>query len=310
MVDQMKTGKSFEYALVVALFEKQKENNTVKITKNSSYDNVKNCFDSFDDIEKDHYKKAANHAIDHLLQLEPMLTNSELTLTVQKDKSGQSGDPRDIVILTPTNKEIGISAKNNNEMSIKSPRISPNLNFGKDWFGESCSEEYCETITQIFDEIIEKCSKNNILEWEHLENKNYFYKKFLDTFEKEFCLLIKKIPESAKILCQYAIGKQDYYLVMKSKNKVMIKAFNMRGTLNKPLGKIKPLIKINQVNFPTRIIETARKNHNKIIITFDEGWQLSFRIHNASKKIEKSLKLEVNFVGLPLSVYSHQENYC
>jgi hypothetical protein len=34
----------------------------------------------------------------------------------------------------------------------------------------------------------------------------------------------------------------------------------------------------------------------------DNGWQLSFRIHNASTKVEPSLKFDVQFIGMPTSV--------
>jgi hypothetical protein len=32
---------------------------------------------------------------------------------------------------------------------------------------------------------------------------------------------------------------------------------------------------------------------------FDKGWQISFRIHNASTMVEPSLKFDINIVGLP-----------
>jgi len=35
---------------------------------------------------------------------------------------------------------------------------------------------------------------------------------------------------------------------------------------------------------------------------FHKGWQLSFRIHNASTLVEPSLKFDINIVGLPGSV--------
>ncbi len=34
-------------------------------------------------------------------------------------------------------------------------------------------------------------------------------------------------------------------------------------------------------------------------MTFDQGWQLSFRIHNASTMVEPSLKFDINIIGLP-----------
>lgn len=34
----------------------------------------------------------------------------------------------------------------------------------------------------------------------------------------------------------------------------------------------------------------------------DNGWQLSFRIHSASTKVEPSLKFDVQFISMPVSV--------
>ena len=36
----------------------------------------------------------------------------------------------------------------------------------------------------------------------------------------------------------------------------------------------------------------------------DEGWQFSFRIHNASTKVEPSLKFDVQIVGMPTTIIS------
>ena len=36
----------------------------------------------------------------------------------------------------------------------------------------------------------------------------------------------------------------------------------------------------------------------------DEGWQFSFRIHNASTYVENSLKFDIQIVGMPASIIS------
>ena len=35
------------------------------------------------------------------------------------------------------------------------------------------------------------------------------------------------------------------------------------------------------------------------MMILDEGWQISFRIHNASLKLETSLKFDINLIGNP-----------
>lgn len=307
MANQMQTGKAFEYALLMAILKKVEEKHSVEITKNSSLENVKECFDFFDSKEQQKYVIAASKAVKHLTQLEPILVNSDIILSVQKDQKGRKGDPRDIIMLTSKKWEIGISAKNNNDMSVKSPRLSPKLDFGKDWFNVPCSPQYCQSIDAIFKKIFLEKTNNNLTDWKELKNKKDYYVEILDAFEPELCSLVNKIPSSAKILCQYIIGKYDYYLIMKFPTNVKINAINMNSTLNQSFGKIKASIKLKPIKFPTEIENIQRKSYNKIMITFDDGWRISFRLHNGSTKIQNSLKLEMKFEGLPPSLYSHQE---
>ena len=42
---------------------------------------------------------------------------------------------------------------------------------------------------------------------------------------------------------------------------------------------------------------------------FDKGWQLSFRIHSASSRVESSLKFDVQIVGLPFTLTRHETDY-
>ena len=41
---------------------------------------------------------------------------------------------------------------------------------------------------------------------------------------------------------------------------------------------------------------------NTVEMYLNNGWQLSFRIHNASSKVEPSLKFDVQFIGMPISI--------
>ena len=39
-----------------------------------------------------------------------------------------------------------------------------------------------------------------------------------------------------------------------------------------------------------------------VIMCFDNGWQFSFRIHNAKDIIEPSLKFDVQIAGIPADI--------
>ena len=78
----------------------------------------------------------------------------------------------------------------------------------------------------------------------------------------------------------------------------------MRGTLNKSSRTKISAITVPIVDLPTEIVAIKMKkdSDNTIEIYMNNGWQLSFRIHNADSKVEPSLKFAVKFEGMPPSV--------
>ena len=40
-------------------------------------------------------------------------------------------------------------------------------------------------------------------------------------------------------------------------------------------------------------------SYNTLNMILDGGWEISFRIHNASTKVEKSLKFDIKLLGNP-----------
>lgn len=63
-------------------------------------------------------------------------------------------------------------------------------------------------------------------------------------------------------------------------------------------------IEVPVVELPTRLIDIGfkPKSNNTVEMILDNGWQLSFRIHSASTKVEPSLKFDVQFISMPVSV--------
>lgn len=105
---------------------------------------------------------------------------------------------------------------------------------------------------------------------------------------------------SARLL-SYLIGKYDFYKIIKENGTVSIQSFNIFASLG--WGSKIPL--------PQRIIEAELKanSHTTIVVIFDNGWQISFRIHNASSKVEPSLKFDIQIVGWPSLISRHVINY-
>ena len=80
----------------------------------------------------------------------------------------------------------------------------------------------------------------------------------------------------------------------------------MRGTLNQNSKKEEAKVKIPLVNLPTRLVDIQLKpgSTNKVELYLDNGWQFSFRIHNASTIVEPSLKFDIQIEGMPTSIIS------
>lgn len=309
-------GKAFEYALLNEFLERLKKGTTVTVVENDPYKTAKKCFLSFDDKEQGHYKLVASFAVNFLLDIEPRLSNSInindiLQLEIVSDKMGQSGDVRDVLAIRSLQKwEIGISAKNNHR-AVKHPRLSSKIDFGKEWLNVPCSSDYFNEIIPVFEGLAKlRDESKSTQRWDTLgDYHTSIYVPILDSFKKELLRLDKENPGTvAQHLVEYLIGRQDFYKVIKSKNKVDIQAYNLHGTLNLPFKNIKPKYKIQKLKLPNRLIEVVYqdKSQTTLLVTLNEGWQISFRIHNASSRIEPSLKFDINLVSSPHSLFSNQ----
>lgn len=78
----------------------------------------------------------------------------------------------------------------------------------------------------------------------------------------------------------------------------------MYGTLNRPSKKQKPTLEVPVLNLPTELlyIDFKRNSKTTVIMCFDNGWQFSFRIHNAKDTVESSLKFDIQIDGMPADV--------
>ena len=126
---------------------------------------------------------------------------------------------------------------------------------------------------------------------------------------------IKLIKESTKQnpmvpqkMVEYLLGEFDFYKVISidSKRITQIQSYNLHGTLNKSTRTINPKIKIPVVLLPTRIVgfDFKPNSSNTVELYMDGGWQFNFRIHNASTKVEQSLKFDIQIIGMPTTIIS------
>lgn len=314
MATQTINGKAFEYALLLEFHERLNKITRVSITENEPYHNAKGCFDSFVQDEQDTFRITASAAINFLIDVEPRLSNGIskddiLVLEIVSDQAGQTGDVRDVLIIRSLQKwEIGISAKNNHR-AVKHSRLSFNIDFGEKWLGVPCSQKYFTDIKPIFDMLSNLKAIDKSTKWASIENMHkVVYIPILDAFRKELLRLDKDNPKSvAQNLVQYLIGNEDFYKVIKGNQKVEIQAYNLNGSLNLPFKSIKPKAKISKLKLPTRLIEIVYQDNSTttLLVSLNEGWQISFRIHNASSRVEPSLKFDINLVSAPHTLFTN-----
>ncbi len=316
---QMITGKSFEYALLIQFEEKLKDKTNIEVIKNTAFDIAKNCFENVSSLEQSEYLLSASFAVNFMMDIEPRLSNDAgksdiLQLEILSDYHGESGDVRDILAIRLLQKwEIGVSAKNNH-YAVKHSRLSANIDFGEKWLGLKVSKEYFDTITPIFNRL-EKIRKDSSAKkkWSDLSKyHSTIYTPILKAFIKELKNIYKKDPSRvASNLVAYLVGNKDFYKVIKGKNSVEIHAYNINGTLNLPFKEIFPKYKTPKVPLPTRIIDIGfkAKSDTTVNVTMNNDWILSFRIHNASSKVEPSLKFDINLLKSPKKLFKNTLNF-
>lgn len=314
MANQTINGKAFEYVLLLEFYQRLKVLTSVSITENEPYKTAKGFFDSFTEKEQDIFRITASAAINFLIDIEPRLSNGInkddiLVLEIVSDQAGQTGDVRDVLIIRSLQKwEIGISAKNNHR-AVKHSRLSMNIDFGEKWLGIPCSQNYFKEIQPVFEMLENLKKQDKSTKWTSINNMHeVVYLPILDAFRKELLRLDKENQNVvAENLVKYLIGNQDFYKVIKGNKKVEIQAYNLNGTLNLPFEKIKPKAKIQKLKLPSRLIEIVYQNDSTttLLVSLNEGWQISFRIHNASSRVEPSLKFDINLVSAPHTLFTN-----
>lgn len=316
--NQTKTGKAFEYACAYVLFKKYNRFTMVTLVDSPQMKTAKSAFNSLPESEKKKYRQGAEAAIRIVDRLEPKLsqTTSPMVISLQTDSKGIAGDVRDVLCIRGSEWEIGLSCKHNHE-AVKHSRLSDTIDFGYEWFGKSCSAEYFNDVRRIFTPLrkIRDDSRNagSPALWSVIGDKEEnCYVPILEAFMKELKRLDAQFPgEIPEKLIRYLIGTNDFYKVIMNDQRcfTQIESVNINGTLNQSDGKKKALIDVPLMKLPTKFYEIEFKDgsRNTIVVVCDHGWNVSMRIHNASSKVEPSLKFDVQLIAMPSSILTQIE---
>ena len=317
-----KYGKAYEYACLLALKEQLSGNadGNITISESDAYKTAQTAYEkAVEEGLADNLLLAAKAAARVVIRLEPQLEygNGTLTLVIQTDAQGIGGDVRDVVCIRGTNGwEIGLSCKHNHH-AVKHSRLSATIDFGAEWLGIPCSKEYFDTVTPIFNELRnmrESAVANNepLPLWNDIPDKaERYYIPILRAFLKELENLAQNNNEVPSRLIKYLLGRYDFYKVITDDRHrtTRVEAINIAGTLNQAVKGHRSIVDTSKLKLPTRFyhMDFVPGSDNKLEIVCDEGWALTMRIHNASSKIEPSLKFDVQLVSLPSSVHAQVE---
>ena len=315
-------GKAYEYACLLALRDhlSGRTEGMVTIVASDAYRTAQTAFDKAErEGVANNLVRAANAAARVILRLEPQLQygNGNMALVIQTDAQGIAGDVRDVVCIRGASGwEIGISCKHNHH-AVKHSRLSATIDFGAEWLGIPCSRDYFRTVVPIFNELrdmrAEAVANGSPLPlWNDIPDKaERYYMPILNAFLAEMRQLANSNPAVPSRLIEYMLGRYDFYKVITDDRRetTRVEAINIAGTLNRPANGHRSIVDVARLRLPTRFYHMGMVpgSDNKVEIVCDEGWTLTMRIHNASSKIEPSLKFDVQLVSLPSSIHAQVE---
>ncbi len=302
-------GRAFEYACVKEL-EKSISLHRPVMLNDKSIEASKRAWCA---VSKEQQKKlilASKAFIKCLFEAEPLILECEsesdiVELSINKDSDAENGDVRDIILKRQEiSWDIGLSMKLNH-FAAKHSRLSAKIDFGNKWYGLPCCDAYWGKITPIFERLCylkkQKCT------WHDMRDKEAsVYLPLLNAFKQELERAYNEDFQIPQRLISYLLGVKDFYKVVSVDKKQVteFQCFNLRGELNKHGKRHKATVIIPVANLPDEIISIRLKPNSKntIELFLNNGWSLSFRIHNASTIVEPSLKFDIQFIGVPSNI--------
>lgn len=304
MTEQLKNGKGFEWAVAIEL----SEHISTPIAQDSNATIAEAHFRSLTPLKQRHFRQAASAAVKHIIEKEQkrLDLNAPKSIRLAGDFEGSDGDVRDVFLISETEVLFGISCKSNHA-AFKHSRLSSTIDWVRDWGLDhgGISDQYKSIIDPIFSDLrrLKAVSKGQAL-WSGLTDKVFdYYEPVLQAFEMELQRLYSTGDKAiiASNLAAYVIGRADFYKVIVRSKEVKIMAFNFNGSLSVRKSKLPVAI---------HAIDRFEGSRHSLNVRFDRGYSLNFRIHNASSRIEPSLKFDIQAKSLPSEeIYQHHISF-
>ncbi len=301
-------GRAYEFICLLTLKDEISKIRHADIVENSSYHAAERAWNTLSGSMQATYKTSSYVAVAKIFELEPRIIekgDDVVELRIQTDTRGQSGDVRDILIIRRNIRwKIGLSLKHNHT-AVKHSRLGEHLDFGREWYGIPCSQDYWNEVESVFDYLSDEKSRHRkFRELPDKENDVYIplLKAFMNEIDRQYAVH-KSIPGK---LVEYLLGKYDFYKIisMDWSRTTQIQSYNLHGTLNQNSRLQQASVRIPTANLPTRIIkfDFVPGKTNTVELYMDGGWQFSFRIHNAETYVTPSLKFDVQIIGMPTTI--------
>jgi hypothetical protein len=305
-------GKAYEYASIIALVEIVEPIRPIKVVESSSLVIARDRYlNDITDTERSDMLASAKAGVSTIIKMEPKIIedgDDAISVSIQSDDIAKAGDVRDVLIIRRDIKwEIGVSVKHNHE-ALKHSRLSARLDFGNSWYGIPSSKQYFDEISLIFAEL--QTLKDKKVKWRELPSKELsVYVPILNAFMGELQRTYDANGDDVTAgLIKYLLGSNgnDYYkLIHHNNHTARVIPYNLYGSLNQTSSTNTPDTTIPDMELPTRIIELTFKDNSQttVSLTMNNGWAISFRIHNASTIVEPSLKFDIQLIGQPSSLF-------
>jgi hypothetical protein len=305
-------GKAYEYAAVVAFVNQVSPIRPVNLIENSSLEIARSRFQNdVSETEREEMLASATSGIGVILKMEPRIVedgDDPIDVLIQADNVAKKGDIRDVLVIRrDITWEIGVSVKHNHE-ALKHSRLSATLDFAQLWFNLHTSSKYFSAIAPVFASLQDMKSKG--LTWKSLEGKQErVYLPVLEAFMAELKTLYQVHGSAVtRGLIHYLLGSNgaDYYKMIHYNHRITrVIPFNLFGSLNQASNSGVAETAIPPIDLPTKIIDISLKEDSQttVILTMDNGWSISFRIHSASTIVEPSLKFDIQLIGQPANLF-------
>ena len=204
-----------------------------------------------------------------------------------------------IIVTCGNGDEIVISTRSQLHI-IRRLSLDMQKDFGIQLFGASCSDRYFKSIAPVFGALT-NFARTHSSRRDLMAIETRVCEPALKAIIEETRRIFELQPSfSASNMMRYMLGKQDNYNVL-IRDDFCVQSLNMDGNLG--YGKRLPL--------PTFLVDFSIDPDSRTTATmsFDAGWQLSLRTHNAEKLAKHFLKFEVKVIGHPYQLTQHHIDY-